>query len=150
MTASPQTRFLYNTEYSLSRLTFWLTLFELSYHDRFNLLSVMDPLSLSAGVAGFLGLAIEVTKILNAYIKDVNDAPKETSELKTKVSILSHVLEKLVDILQSDDVEAITFGEQSLLFSVVSSCERHVKLVYKNLAKLRDANKVKALIGRVS
>ncbi|CCX10120.1 Similar to hypothetical protein FOXB_01642 [Fusarium oxysporum Fo5176]; acc. no. EGU87848 [Pyronema omphalodes CBS 100304] len=110
----------------------------------------MDPLSLSAGVAGFLGLAIEVTKILNAYIKDVNDAPKETSELKTKVSILSHVLEKLVDILQSDDVEAITFGEQSLLFSVVSSCERHVKLVYKNLAKLRDANKVKALIGRVS
>jgi K+-transporting ATPase A subunit len=110
----------------------------------------MDPLSLSASVASFLGLAIEVTKILNAYLNDVNDASQEASELNTKVSLLSHVLEKLVDILQSDDMEAITFGEHSLLFSVISSCKRHVKLVYKHLAKLRDTNKVKALIGRVS
>lgn len=65
-------------------------------------------------------------------------------------SILSHVLETLVDILRSDDAEATTFDEQSLLFSVVNSCERHVKFVYKKIAKLRDPDKVKALMGRFS
>ncbi|KAI5814506.1 hypothetical protein BZA77DRAFT_345612 [Pyronema omphalodes] len=110
----------------------------------------MDPLSVSASVAGFMGLAIQVTKILNAYVNDVKDAPQEASELNTKVSMLIHVLEKVVDTLQSDEMEAITIDEQSVLSSVVSSCEHHVKLVYKNLAKLRDTNKVKALIGRAS
>jgi hypothetical protein len=112
----------------------------------------MDPLNLSASVAGFLGLAIEVTKILSSYVSDVKDASQEASELNTKVSILSHVLRELVDILQSDNMKATTFDEQSLLFSVVNSCEGHLKCVYKKLAKLqvRDTDKIKALMGRVS
>jgi hypothetical protein len=109
----------------------------------------MDPLGLSASVAGFLSLAIEVTKILNAYVNDVKDAPQEASELNTKATILSDVLEKLIEILRSDDVEATTFDDQSLLFLVVKSCDRHMNFVYKKIAKLRNTDKVKALMGRV-
>ncbi|KAI5814505.1 hypothetical protein BZA77DRAFT_97506 [Pyronema omphalodes] len=110
----------------------------------------MDPLSVSASVAGFMGLAIQVTKILNAYVNDVKDAPQEASELNTKVSMLIHVLEKVVDTLQSDDMETITIDKHSVLYYVISSCEHHVKLVYKNLVRLRGTNKVKASKGRVS
>ncbi|KAI5814530.1 hypothetical protein BZA77DRAFT_345631 [Pyronema omphalodes] len=110
----------------------------------------MDPVGFAASVAGLVSLAIEVTKILNAYVHDVKDAPQEASELNTKVTVLSHVLRKLVDTLQSDDMQAVTIDEHSFLSSVVSSCEHHVKFVYKNIAKLRDTSKVKALMGRVS
>lgn len=105
----------------------------------------MEALGLSSSVAGFLSLAIELSKILNTYINDVKDAPQEASELSTKVSILSHVLEKSVDILRSDNMETNTFDEQSLLFSVVKSCEHHVNFVYKKLAKLRNIDKVASM-----
>ncbi|KAI5814511.1 hypothetical protein BZA77DRAFT_283487, partial [Pyronema omphalodes] len=110
----------------------------------------MDPLSFSASVAGLLSIAIEVTEILTAYGHDVKDAPKDASELNIKVSILCNVLEALVSTLRSDNTQTITIGEQSFLYCVISSCELHVKLIYKNIMKLRDTNTLKALKGRLS
>jgi hypothetical protein len=46
----------------------------------------MDPLSISVGVAGFLSLAMEISKILAAYVGDVKSAPEEAHSLLTEVS----------------------------------------------------------------
>lgn len=45
----------------------------------------MDPLSISAGVAGFLSLAIEISKILTAYVGDARSAPEEACNLLLEI-----------------------------------------------------------------
>jgi hypothetical protein len=50
----------------------------------------MDPVSLSTSIAGFLSLAIQLSKILANYSNTVNSAPQEVSGLTIKVEALSH------------------------------------------------------------
>lgn len=61
----------------------------------------MDPLSLSAGVAGVLSLALEMTKILTVYVSDVESAPEEARGLLIEASALCSVLDQLVNFLQT-------------------------------------------------
>jgi hypothetical protein len=110
----------------------------------------MDPISLSASVAGFLSLAIELTKLISTFIGDVKSAPQEASDLHTEIAALSLVLEKLTNILWSDspdDGEEI--GEQSILVLVISACQSHVAAIYKKLSKLRTSDKMKESMGRI-
>lgn len=82
----------------------------------------MDPITLSASVAGFLSLAIKITKILGSYVTNVQSAPAEARELTTQVTALCHVLETVVNVLRSDDIEATSFERPSVLFSVIQAC----------------------------
>ncbi|KAI5812827.1 hypothetical protein BZA77DRAFT_346729 [Pyronema omphalodes] len=113
----------------------------------------MDPLSLSASAAGLLSLAIEVTKILTGYISAVKSAPQDASELNTEMLALCHILEKLVEILRSDDDIGIdseaSFNDQSVLRSVISVCQEHITTVYKRIAKLRSTDKISRLVERM-
>ncbi|KAI5784526.1 hypothetical protein FPQ18DRAFT_102752 [Pyronema domesticum] len=95
----------------------------------------MDPLSLSASTAGFLSLAIELTKILTNYSTTVKSAPREVSGLTFEVEALSHVLDNLVDILRSDDSEITTFSEQSILCCIISASQKHITDIYRKLVK---------------
>jgi hypothetical protein len=101
----------------------------------------MDPLSLSASVAGLLSLALEVTKTLHAYISDVKSAPQDACELETEVSALCHSLETIVGMLRSEDVEGKAFDDQSILRSVISACQGHIESILKMVSKLRSIGK---------
>jgi hypothetical protein len=100
----------------------------------------MDPLGLSASVAGLLSLALEVTKILNGYIGGVVSAPQEALELNTEITALHHVLRSIIDVLRKEDIEneTVTFDRQSIMCSVISACESHIKIWCKRLAKLQS------------
>jgi hypothetical protein len=65
----------------------------------------MDPLSISAGVAGFLSLAIEISKILTAYVGSVKSAPEEAQQLLQEVSALYNVSKQLAQVLRNDEVK---------------------------------------------
>jgi hypothetical protein len=62
----------------------------------------MDPLSIAASVAGSLGLAIEITKILRGYAKDVKSAPEEVHNILQEVTVLSEVLGKFAKLVETD------------------------------------------------
>ncbi|CCX33627.1 hypothetical protein FPQ18DRAFT_91166 [Pyronema domesticum] len=71
----------------------------------------MDLLGLSASIASFLSLAIELSKMPTNYSNTVKSAPQEVSGLTIEVEALSHVLEKLVEILRNDDPDINTFSK---------------------------------------
>jgi hypothetical protein len=58
-------------------------------------LNIMDPLSLSASVAGLLSLGMELGKVLGRFISDVKSARQDATELNIKVSALCNVLDEL-------------------------------------------------------
>jgi hypothetical protein len=103
----------------------------------------MDPLSLSASIAGLISLTIEVTKIISEYRSGFKNAPKEASELSTEVAALHHVLETVLEILINEysNSEDITFDEKNILFSIVDACEEHMNTIHTKMAKLQAAIK---------
>lgn len=109
----------------------------------------MDPLSISASVAGFLSLTIELKRIISTYVSDVKSAPQEACELSVEVSALSNVLETLDELLQSENLYETSFGRQFVLYSVVSACHGHFLVIRKRLSNLRG-KKVKGLIARIA
>ncbi|CCX08581.1 hypothetical protein FPQ18DRAFT_387597 [Pyronema domesticum] len=108
----------------------------------------MDPLSLSASVAGLMSQAMEVTKILSQYTRDVKSALDDVNELSTEVSALSHVLNTAVTILRSNELEGTSFTEQSILSSVVTSCQVHINTIYRKPTKLQSNDKGVVGLGR--
>lgn len=80
----------------------------------------MDPLSICAGVAGFLSLAVEISKILSVYIGDAKSAPKEAQCLLMEVDSLCLVLDQLVKLLREDVKD--DFKETSALLTIITAC----------------------------
>ncbi|KAH8702962.1 hypothetical protein GQ44DRAFT_732570 [Phaeosphaeriaceae sp. PMI808] len=68
----------------------------------------MDPLSFSAGIAGLLGLAIEITKLMYEYVSGVKDAPKTAQNLLTETTAIENILHDLRNkVLVNPDVSAV-------------------------------------------
>jgi hypothetical protein len=82
----------------------------------------MDPVSLSASIAGLLSLSIEITKPLNEYITGVKSAPTEAQSLLNEIMALNSVLEQLTKFLQSEDAKGIAFDQTSALRTVIAFC----------------------------
>lgn len=101
-----------------------------------------DPLTISTGVAGLLALAIDISTILKRYISDVKDAKTEAGILLTEVSILNEVLERLVGLLRSEDVQEISFDETAILGSVITLCQTKVQDLYKKIGDLPTKEKI--------
>ncbi|KAI5816207.1 hypothetical protein BZA77DRAFT_344472 [Pyronema omphalodes] len=94
----------------------------------------MDAFTISTGVAGFLSLALEITKILTAYIDGVKSAPEEARNLLAQVTALCHTLEQLTQFLRKDYNG--NFAETSALISAVEACRDQITKLYKNIVKL--------------
>jgi hypothetical protein len=108
----------------------------------------MDPFSISTGVAGFLSLAIELTKIIGGYIGGVKSAPEDAHKLLTEVTSLCYILEKLVRFLRKDYKG--NSESTSALVVVIRSCQKEIEDLYKKLEKLQTPNtKVAGIIERI-
>lgn len=108
----------------------------------------MDPFTLSTGVAGFLSLALEISKILGAYISDVKSARKDSQGMIKEVDNLCHVLDQLVQFLRNDAKR--NFEPTSALRLVINSCQEQIEDLYKRLGKIgRVQNKAVEIIERM-
>jgi hypothetical protein len=56
---------------------------------------MIDPLSLSSGIAGLLSLAVEITKISYEYISGIKEAPKSVRAIIIEVTSLENILRDL-------------------------------------------------------
>jgi hypothetical protein len=111
----------------------------------------MDPFTISTGVAGFLGLALEITKILGTYIGEAKSAPEDAHNLVMEVTSLCHVLKEMVQFLRKDATEIGSFQPTSALCVVIGACQAKIEDLYKKLEKLqvKSDNKVAGLIERL-
>ncbi|OAL32656.1 Serine/threonine-protein kinase GCN2 [Fonsecaea nubica] len=82
----------------------------------------MDPLSLTASVAGLLSLTINVTDILSKYIRSVKKAEQESLELKQELCSLCEVLKQLDQFLDGEKGLPPRFKDTSALFTSIQTC----------------------------
>lgn len=106
----------------------------------------MDPISVSSGVAGFLSLAMEILRILTAYIGNVKPVSDDAHNLLKEILALCHILEQLVALLRND-VKG-QFAPTSSISVVIIACQAQMEQLYKKVEKLRIRSD-KNLVGMV-
>ncbi|KAI5819859.1 hypothetical protein BZA77DRAFT_274893 [Pyronema omphalodes] len=101
-----------------------------------------DPLSVSASIAGLIGLAAQVTTVLKNYIEKVKSAHEDAKRLLRELLALSSVLDQIRDLLCGEDalLKGSSFSDTSLLISVLGSTNYHVDKLYKKLSKFSTPN----------
>jgi hypothetical protein len=108
----------------------------------------MDPFTISTGVAGFLSLALEISKIIATYINDVKSAPDEAHNLLEEVKSLCHVLNQLVEFFEKDAKDRRNFQPTSALCLVISACRQQIEDLHKKLKRFQVS--IDGGAGRVS
>ncbi|KAI5810778.1 hypothetical protein BZA77DRAFT_360635 [Pyronema omphalodes] len=93
----------------------------------------MDPLSITAAVAGFLSLTGQIATTLKAYVDSVRSAPSEVKSLYLEVKALSQVLENFAQFVKDD------LHGDCVLFNAVESCGYQLKALDGKLADLSKA-----------
>jgi hypothetical protein len=101
-----------------------------------------DPLSVSASIAGLIGLATQVTSVLKNYIDRAKSAHEDAKRLLNELLTLCSVLDQMRDLLCGEDAQlkGSSFGDTSLLISVLGSTNYHVDKLYKKLSKFSTPN----------
>ena len=100
----------------------------------------MDPWTVSTGVAGFLALAVEVTKILKQYIDEVNSAYADAHTLLVETTGLCDCLEKFIKFLQSGAPSNLP--NSSALRLIIAICEDKIRKLHTKLAKFHNSRKL--------
>ncbi|KAJ6436691.1 reverse transcriptase [Purpureocillium lavendulum] len=98
----------------------------------------MDPLSVSTGVAGFISLGLEVTKLLVQFYKDYAGQAADLSHTTRRLSVLSATLGGLKSHL---DNRKFHDGEQELVTVVeeaVCICNDYIDELRHHLAKFEQ------------
>ncbi|KAI5808432.1 hypothetical protein BZA77DRAFT_348101 [Pyronema omphalodes] len=101
----------------------------------------MDGFTVSTGVAGFLSLALEITKTLKAYVNDVKSAPKESRNLLAEVTALCHILERLEQFLRKEYTG--NFEKTSALFVAIEACRDQITEIYNKVKKIEFLERLK-------
>ncbi|KAI5818441.1 hypothetical protein BZA77DRAFT_342841 [Pyronema omphalodes] len=110
----------------------------------------MDAFTISTGVAGFLSLALEISKILKSYVDGVKSAPEEAHTLLTNVTALCDVLEQLVRFLRKDYKG--NFANTSAMAAAIEACKDQITQLYKKIENIEvssDKSKITQVMERL-
>jgi CRISPR/Cas system CSM-associated protein Csm2 small subunit len=114
---------------------------------------MVDAFSISTGVAGFMSLAIEISKFLSSYSSSFKSAREDAQRLHTEIDALCHVLKELIQFLRNEDNKAMNgpFEKTSFLCSSIELCQSEVQKLYKKFSKFHgvDKSKMAELIERI-
>ncbi|KAI5806030.1 hypothetical protein BZA77DRAFT_368299 [Pyronema omphalodes] len=110
----------------------------------------MDPLSITAAVAGFLSLAGQIATTLKDYVDSVRSAPEEVRSLYLEVKALSQVLENFVGFLTKDDLHRRNLESSCVLISAVQACKYRLEELGGQLADLSEACSKRKLPGWIT
>lgn len=82
-----------------------------------------DPLSAAAGIAGLIGIALQLTKICYVYYTDVKHAPDEIQDVIDEVRLLRRALSDLEDTC---DRRAGPLPSIDHFMKVLSECDEKI------------------------
>jgi hypothetical protein len=104
----------------------------------------MDPLSISASVAGFLGLAGQIAVTLKAYVDGVQSAPDEARSLLLEVTALCQVIEDFDGFLHKNNLNERRLESSSVLSIAIKFCRCQLEELHGKLANLSEACSVRS------
>lgn len=97
----------------------------------------MDPWTVSSGVAGFLSLAIELTKILKQFTDEVQSADAHT--LLVETTALCEGMKKLRIFLQTEAKSDLS--NSSALRLVIAICGDKIQKLHSKLTQFHNSRK---------
>ena len=86
----------------------------------------MDPVSISAGVAGLMTLTFQVSGSLKAYIAAITDGPSNVIDMIRELEITHSSLEQLHFLIDSGKFHNARTNESSALDIALSTCHNVV------------------------
>ncbi|KAH8657971.1 hypothetical protein BX600DRAFT_384402 [Xylariales sp. PMI_506] len=110
-------------------------------------LSVMDPLSLTLGIAGILPLIASAIKCAHEYRNSIHNRQQSIASLVAELEALEACLKQLGHFLSSDipQNQSIKFDSSSVLRSCCLSCEGKLKELCKKLGQESDRKRSRFL-----
>ncbi|PYI23530.1 hypothetical protein BO99DRAFT_181339 [Aspergillus violaceofuscus CBS 115571] len=120
----------------------------------------MDPLSISSGVAGLIGLALQVAPVLQSYVSNFKSAREDVQDYLDEVGALSQVLDRMYTFLDSSCMTSDRFQTtEAVLLQTIKSCEKSLLELIRMLRKPvgltkkllwhLEKEKVESIIARV-
>jgi hypothetical protein len=101
-----------------------------------------DPLSISAGILGIVGIAAQIDKLLNDYVGSVRSASEEAHTVKMEVVSIHSVLQRLVGFLDdAADEISINFAKECVLCSAIEECNQILTRLHRVFGKTLRAKK---------
>lgn len=108
----------------------------------------MDPLSVAASIAGLIGLANEMTRILAAYGANIKSDHEDSRSLLQELAALRFALEKMCILIRGERMRTVSLSRISALISVLSFTSLHIQGLYKKLNKFKIAIRIPEFIER--
>lgn len=105
-----------------------------------------DPLSISAGIVGIFGFAIQLTTTLKDFASGWKNAPIAVEELRKELIQLHGVLDNLVGFLKSQPTH---FEQTSAMYSAASDCVVKLKAFHSRLEKFATGSKFRKTFNRI-
>ncbi|KAH8588709.1 hypothetical protein B0O99DRAFT_693149 [Bisporella sp. PMI_857] len=107
----------------------------------------MDPLSLSASIAGLASLAIELVKITR-LVSDISNSGRAAQTLLNEATTLQHTLEQLASFLAGHGTHGNSFDKTSVLWGATRDCDTHLKSLVKTLKCNLGGSKTSRIVKR--
>jgi hypothetical protein len=95
----------------------------------------MDPFSLASSILGVLGVTIQVSQIVNTYVRSVKNATKTATELSTSLITLESTLKNLDAFLRSGNANNSLFEHTSVLCCATAACKARLEVLCSKLSK---------------
>jgi uncharacterized protein (DUF342 family) len=103
----------------------------------------MDPLSIAAGVTGFVGLAMKITKILRTYTQDFRDHAEDAKALTQEVEVLHKVLQQFANLVKTDTNWHCE--SKYAIYKLIRSCRDTIEKLHDKLENMKPN-----FLGRVT
>lgn len=104
---------------------------------------MLDPFSLTAGIAGLISLTFQATKIVADYTSSVTQAATESQELAVELATLALALRTLDQFLDRDGAKFKSLKNTSVLYSVTSTCHAKLNSLHSILQKFMERSEGK-------
>ncbi|KIW29891.1 uncharacterized protein PV07_05677 [Cladophialophora immunda] len=98
----------------------------------------MDPLSLTASIAGLLSLTVQVTEIISEYISTVKNAEQESLELRQELRSFCEVLKQLEQFLNGENGPPPRFEGTTALYTSIQTCHATLNSLSTILQKFQE------------
>ncbi|KAL2687952.1 hypothetical protein Neosp_005522 [[Neocosmospora] mangrovei] len=110
----------------------------------------MDPLSLSASIAGLASLSITIVDLSYKYGSGVLGAPKAQKDFLRELEAIGHPLRQLEKLVANSDPIPPQYPQASAdLASTVTECQNEMEDLRRKLEKMQSGGKVKAALSRL-
>lgn len=97
-------------------------------------IALMDPFSITIGVAGLLRLTIQIIQVVNEYVEATRGAPQEAKELIHEFTTLESVLNQLEAFFKGQHGRG-RFKKSSVIHQTATRCSENLTDLKKILDK---------------